>query len=137
MNSGVQDALAAACRLAALIKVYGGPHLIPSYEAEQRTMVIKRMSCCDSHIQTHSPRYKTHSENPQLTFAKTEEGKACRREIAKHLQTAGPETIDHGMELDVRYRSAVIYQDDSQEPPWEFRRYHHLRNQGHVRQHCS
>jgi hypothetical protein len=123
MNSGVEDAFAVAWRLAAVIKGYGGAHLLQSYEAEQRPTMIKRMERCDRHVNTHVPRYTWHQEDPGLVMAQTEEGKQFREKIADNLQEEGPETIDRGIELDARYRSPVIYQDDSQEPVWEFRRY--------------
>jgi hypothetical protein len=123
MNSGVEDAFAIAWRLAAVLKGYGGKHLLESYEAEQRPTMIKRMERCDRHVQTHSPRYAWHQEDPSLVMAQTEEGKQFRNKIADNLQEQGPETIDRGIELDARYKSAVIYRDDSQEPSWEFRRY--------------
>jgi hypothetical protein len=123
MNSGVEDAFAIAWRLAAVLRGYGGEHLLESYEAEQRPNMIKRMERCDTHVQTHGPRYAWHHESPDLVMAQTEEGKQFREKIADNLEQQGPETIDRGVELDARYRSAVIYQDDSQEPSWEFRRY--------------
>ena len=123
MNSSVEDAFAIAWRLAAVLRGYGGERLLESYEAEQRPIMIKRMERCDRHVRTHGPRYAWHQENPSLVLTQTEEGKQFRKKIADNLQEQGPETIDRGIELDVRYRSAVIYQDDSQEPSWEFRRY--------------
>lgn len=123
MNSGIEDAFAIAWRLVAVVKGYGGEHLLQSYEAEQRPTMIKRLERCDRHVHTHVPRFTWHRENPGLVMAQTEEGKQFRQKIADNLQEEGPETIDRGMELDARYESAVIYQDGSKEPAWEFRRY--------------
>jgi FAD-dependent monooxygenase len=123
MNTGVEDALAAAWRLAAIVKGYGGKHLLPSYEVEQRAIMIKRLERCDTHVQAHVPRYTWHAENPSLVMAETKEGEKFRQKIADNLQESGSECMDRGIELDARFKSQVIYQDNTEEPSWEFKKY--------------
>ena len=123
MNTGAEDALGVAWRLAAMIKGYGGEYLLSSYEAEQRPIMSKRMERCDHWINSEGPRYQTYFENPHLTLEKSVEGDAHRQKIVSVLESRGPECADRGTELDARYRSAVIYQDDSEEPVWEYQKY--------------
>jgi hypothetical protein len=118
MNTGAEDALGAAWRLAAMVKGYGGSHLLPSYEVEQRPIMSKRLMRCDHWIHSEGPRYDIFFGNPELTSANTEEGHQHRESLKDVLVGRGPECKDRGTELDARYRSVVIFQDDSKELEW-------------------
>ncbi|KAK9482716.1 2,4-dichlorophenol 6-monooxygenase [Lipomyces starkeyi] len=126
MNTGLEDALAVSWRLAALFKGYGGPHLLGSYEEEQRPIMISRLERCNRHVMEHIPRYQWYAENgPELLMAETEEGEKFRKQITDFLDESGSECTDRGIELDSRYKSAVIFQDidDTPEPPWNVKQY--------------
>ena len=82
MNSGLEDALALSWRLSAIIKGYGGPHLIPSYEAEQRPTMITRLERCNCHVGEHGPRYQLFAEQGlEILMAKDEKGDQLRKQI--------------------------------------------------------
>ena len=52
------------------------------------------------------------------------EGDGLRKKIRDQLDASGSECEDRGIELDSRYRSAVIFGDDGEkEPEWGFKRY--------------
>jgi hypothetical protein len=124
MNSGLEDALAVSWRLSAVLKGYGGPHLIPSYEAEQRPIMIKRLERCNHHVGEHVPRYQWFGEQaPEVLMAENEKGEQLRKQIKDALDESGSEVLDRGIELDSRYKSAVIYQDETKEPDWTFKEY--------------
>ncbi|KAK9246522.1 2,4-dichlorophenol 6-monooxygenase [Lipomyces tetrasporus] len=126
MNSGLEDALAVAWRLSALTKGYGGPHLLQSYEDEQRPTMIRRLERCNRHVMEHVPRYQWYAEKgPELLIAETQEGAQFRKQIADFLDVSGSECTDRGIELDSRYKSGVIFQDvcATAEPEWDFKRY--------------
>ena len=124
MNSGIEDALAVSWRLSAVLKGYGGPHLLPSYEAELRPVMITRLERCNYHVGEHIPRYQWFgASGPDTLMAKNEQGDQLRKQIKDQLQTSGSECLDRGIELDSRYKSAVIFQDGSKEPEWEFKKY--------------
>ena len=124
MNSGIEDALAVSWRLSAVLKGYGGPHLIPSYEAEQRPVMITRLERCNHHVGEHIPRYQWFGENgPEVIMAENEKGEQLRRQIKDQLEASGSECLDRGIELDSRYKSGIIFQDGTKEPEWEFKKY--------------
>ena len=124
MNSGLEDALAVSWRLSAVLKGYGGPLLLPSYEAEQRPTMITRLERCNHHANEHSPRYQWFAEQgPQVMMAENEKGDQLRKQIKDQLDASGSEILDRGIELDSRYKSAVIYQDGTKEPEWTFKKY--------------
>jgi hypothetical protein len=124
MNSGIEDAIAVSWRLSAVLKGYGGPHLIPSYEAEQRPVMITRLERCNHHVGEHIPRYQWFGENgPDVLMAENEKGEQLRKRIKDQLEASGSECLDRGIELDSRYKSAVIYQDGTKEPGWGFKKY--------------
>ena len=124
MNSGLEDALAVSWRLSAILKGYGGPHLIPSYEAEQRPTMITRLERCNHHVCEHGPRYQWFAEQgPEILMAEDEKGNQLRKQIKDQLDNSGSEILDRGIELDSRYKSAVIYQDGMEEPEWAFKKY--------------
>lgn len=50
MNSSVKDDLAISWRLAVILKGYGRPHLLASYEDEQRSTMVDRLERCRRHI---------------------------------------------------------------------------------------
>jgi hypothetical protein len=126
MNSGVEDALAVSWRLSAILKGYGGPLLLESYEAEQRPIMISRLERCSHHFLEHGPRYQLYAEKgPELMMSQSKEGENFRDVIKEQLDASGSECLDRGIELDSRYRSAVIYgaEKDEEEPAWELKRY--------------
>jgi hypothetical protein len=124
MNSGIEDALAVSWRLSAILKGYGGPHLIPSYEAEQRPIMITRLERCNHHVAEHIPRYQWFDENgPEVLMSENEQGEQLRKQIKNQLEASGSECLDRGIELDSRYKSAVIFQDGTTEPEWSFKKY--------------
>ena len=127
MNSGLEDALAVSWRLSALIKGYGGPHLLSSYEDEQRPIMLRRLQRCNHHVGEHLPRYQIYGEKgPEVLLSETDDGIAMRNEIKDYLDKSGSECLDRGIELDVRYKSAVICHDengDAKEPAWDMKKY--------------
>jgi hypothetical protein len=108
-----------AWRFSALVKGYGGKHLLASYEDEQRQTMIKRLEHCNRHVEEHNPRYGDLATNgPELFMAETAQGDASRKEISDFLDLSGSECLDRGIELNARYKSAVIFKDPTEEPAW-------------------
>lgn len=124
MNSGMEDALAVAWRLAAIHKGYGGKFLLQSYEDEQRPTMIRRLERCSRHVAEHFPRFQWYAENGPETLMSVE-GEGLRQKIKEQLDASGTECNDRGIELDSRYRSAVIFgpEESDKEPEWDVRRY--------------
>lgn len=127
MNSGLEDALAVSWRLSALIKGYGGSYLLPSYEDEQRPIMLRRLQRCNHHVGEHIPRYQLYDEEgPEVLMSEAEDGNAMRKEIKQYLDKSGSECLDRGVEVDTRYKSSVIFQDEDgeeREPEWDMKKY--------------
>lgn len=126
MNTGMEDALAVAWRLAALHRGYGGELLMQSYEDEHRPIMIRRLERCSRHVAEHFPRFQWTAESgPEVLMSASREGEALRMKIKEQLNASGTECNDRGIELDSRYRSAVIFgpEDGDIEPEWDVKRY--------------
>ena len=123
MNSGVVDAFDLGWRLAALLKGYGGDLLLRSYDLERRPMMIKALERSHRHAMEHVKLHAMLPADRTVVEQDTPEAEALRRQIRDFLTASGPDTIDRGIEFDLRYHSPVIYQDGSSEREWAPRRY--------------
>ena len=121
----MEDALHIAWRLSALTKGYGGPHLLRSYDTEQRPTMLQRVERCFQHFNVPAPFRDAFTEHGALMGAHNEQGKAIRAVVKAHLDSVGSEVLDYGIELDARYKSPVIYltSADGPEPAWEVKTY--------------
>jgi FAD-dependent monooxygenase len=134
MNSGVEDAISLAWRLSALYKGIGGSNLVTSYTHERRPNMMLRLERCAAHIGKFTPmimRTMT-APNTDIFLEESEEGEKARAEIAWHLDSVGPENIDRGVELDLRYlNSEIIVSDGTREPRFDNMRYTPSTRPGH------
>lgn len=125
MNSGVEDALHMAWRLSALVRGYGGPHLLQSYDSEQRPVMLRRLERCFQHFKVPAPFQKAFADHGVAMGADDETGRAVRAAIKTHLESIGSEVLDYGIELDSRYKSPIIHLTaaDGFEPAWNHKTY--------------
>lgn len=126
MNSGVVDAVDLGWRLAAIIKGYGGEPLLQAYGDERRPMMIRALQRSHRHVLEHV-RLGDLYQNlwPSLTgkSPKAEQQKALEA-VKDFITISGPETLDRGIELDLRYdHSPFIYPDDTPHIAWDVKRY--------------
>ncbi|KAF4624238.1 hypothetical protein G7Y89_g13935 [Cudoniella acicularis] len=130
LNTGVEDALALSWRLSAILKGYGGPHLLPSYESEQRSTMMHRLAHLYEHAQAQAqrpelPLWETHGQSEFIANAVG--GEALRTYVKEQLDEAGSEHQERGVELDTRFKSAIIYKplpsSDILPPPWNPKKY--------------
>ena len=125
MNSGAIDALDLGWRLAAVTKGYGGPLLLRAYNLERRRMMIRALERSLRHLLEHVKLSEIYAHNAPLLEANTPAGENIRLQIRQFIDASGPDTMDHGIELDLRYgdSSPVIYHDGSPEHKWDVKRY--------------
>ncbi|KAJ5934449.1 hypothetical protein N7466_003996 [Penicillium verhagenii] len=126
MNSGVIDAVDLGWRLAAVIKGYGGDALLKAYGVERRPMMIRALQRSHRHVLEHvklGALYNQHLDS--LTGNSSEAERKHALEVVKnYITTSGPETLDRGIELDLRYdHSPFIYPDGTPPVPWEVGKY--------------
>jgi 2-polyprenyl-6-methoxyphenol hydroxylase-like FAD-dependent oxidoreductase len=107
MNTGIGDAVDAAWKIAALVKGFGGPALLDSYEAERRPVGLRNLQTSHRHLGVHLK-----------AGALLREG-APPQAVAAFLEAERGENEYAGIELGYRYNdSPVVCHEDAPEPPW-------------------
>ncbi len=120
MNTGLGDAVNLGWKLAAAVRGWGGPHLLPSYEAERRPVGERNRNACVENVMVIL-RYRELAGQP-LADEDSDEGRTHREHVAQFLAANDAENISLGIELDVRYEtSPVVAPDGSPAPPWDRR----------------
>ncbi|CEJ62861.1 hypothetical protein PMG11_11346 [Penicillium brasilianum] len=126
MNSGVVDAIDLGWRLASILKGYGGEALLKAYSDERRPMMIRALQRSHRHVLEHVILGDLYN---QLHDSLTSSSSAADLNhavalIKSYITTSGPETLDRGIELDLRYDySPFIYPDGTSPGPWDVKSY--------------
>lgn len=104
-----------------MLRGYGGAHLLSSYEGEMKPIIVRRLQISQSHVLQSMAAMQLVTANPHLMDADTQEGNNYRKKVAERLDSQGSMHADHGVELDSRYKSAIIFQDlgDAGEPKFD------------------
>lgn len=127
MNSGIVDAVDLGWRLAAVIKGYGGKALLQAYGDERRPMMIRALQRSHRHVLEHivlDDIYKENWESLTATLSGGGNNAQAFTLIENYITQSGPETLDRGIELDLRYDySPIIYSDGTIPIPWEPKKY--------------
>ncbi|RAL10719.1 FAD/NAD(P)-binding domain-containing protein [Aspergillus homomorphus CBS 101889] len=129
LNSGLADAFDLAWRLAALTQSptpYGGPLLLQSYTLDRRPCMIRALSRSHRHLVEHLKLAAMFPRPVGLLERQDTEAVALRTKIREFLEMSGPETLDRGVEMDLRYYSFGVWGDEdiyNDEGPWEAERY--------------
>ncbi|MFE0153503.1 FAD-dependent monooxygenase [Nonomuraea sp. NPDC059007] len=112
MNSGIADAVDAAWKITALVKGFGGPGLLDSYEDERRPVGLRNMHTSHRHLGVHLRAGGLLRDGTPLP------------KIASFLKAERGENEYTGVELGYRYdASGIVCHDDAPEPEWTPRRY--------------
>lgn len=122
MNFGVEEAVNLGFKLAAAVKGYGGPFLLPSYANERRPAMIRALERSDELMHMHRVWFAMLSESRGLMNEDSEAGQTTRQRladfIAEHESSASRENL--GIEIGSRYSGPTIYRDvcSMAEPAW-------------------
>ncbi|MGW3655169.1 FAD-dependent monooxygenase [Streptomyces sp. NPDC005151] len=112
MNTGIGDAIDAAWKTAALVKGFGGPALLDSYQAERHPVGLRNMHTSHRHLGVHLKAGTLLREGAPLDV------------VASHLDAERGENEYRGIELGYRYSdSPVICHEDAPAPLWSPREY--------------
>ncbi|KAI1619264.1 FAD binding domain-containing protein [Exophiala viscosa] len=126
MNMGLGDAYDIGWKLAAVIKGYGGPHLLESYGNERRPVALRNVERSGQHQSVHW-EYCTWTKNAgeEVILSQNEAGKQLKQRIRDYVYEHDGENKDHGIEMGYRHRtSPVIFRNDGEsEPEWTVRSY--------------
>jgi len=112
MNTGVDEAVNLAWKLAACVNGWAGPHLLASYEADRRPIAARNQAFARGFAESIG----TFAVDPAAE-QQTAEGEAERQRLGAHLADHGRrEFVIPGIVLGVRYEdSAIIWPDET--PP--------------------
>jgi 2-polyprenyl-6-methoxyphenol hydroxylase-like FAD-dependent oxidoreductase len=133
VNTGIDDAVNLAWKVAAMLQGWGGPHLLASYEADRRPIGLRNLAFSKALADGIGAMPAT----PNLE-ATTPEGAAARAAQAPHLCEYGRhEFIIPGTFLGVVYEgSPIIVPDGTPAPPDDQHRYVPVARPGSRAPHC-
>jgi 2-polyprenyl-6-methoxyphenol hydroxylase-like FAD-dependent oxidoreductase len=118
MNTGMDDASNLSWKLAALVQGWGGPGLLPSYEAERKPI---------AHRNTTAARElnKQLAAMPDISAVaeNTAEGEAQRNAARAHTSTLAEEYASIGVQLGARYDGSPIIAGDGAAPTDDYLNY--------------
>lgn len=126
MNTAVGDSFDLGWKLAALVKGYGGPNLITSYEAERLPVAKRNIARSGDHMNVHfTYAMRNMQAGPQAVLAHDAAGQALRDTMLDEVTANDGENKDHGIELGYRYNGSPIVVKDSEvpEPQWSVKQY--------------
>jgi len=114
MNTGIQDAVDLAWKLAAVLAGWGGCYLLKSYEIERRPVGIRNVTEAGGNL----GRMVMPKADPQV-FAAGPQGDAPRAEFGRRYTNAmRREWFSTGIHLGYRYEhSPIVVPDGTPEPP--------------------
>ena len=120
MNTGLGDAFNLGWKLAAMLHGWGGPNLLPSYEAERRPVGERSRNAA---LENMGVILQYHGMvNQDLIAESTPEAAAHRAEVADFLTANDAENLSLGIELDVRLDdSPIVCAPHTEAPPWNRR----------------
>ncbi len=114
MNTGIQDAVDLSWKLEAVLRGWGGPHLLQSYEIERRPIGIRNITEAGGNLQ----RMVAPKTDPIL-FEAGAEADAARARFGRAYSIAmSREWFTTGIHLGQRYEhSPIVVPDGTPEPP--------------------
>jgi 2-polyprenyl-6-methoxyphenol hydroxylase-like FAD-dependent oxidoreductase len=112
VNTGVDDAVNLAWKLAALVQGWGGPRLLASYEAERRPIALRNTTAAKA-LASNVGAVPVEPQIEQDSAA----GDAARRLASEYLAGFGREFSSLGVQLGARYDGSPIVVGDGSSPP--------------------
>jgi 2-polyprenyl-6-methoxyphenol hydroxylase-like FAD-dependent oxidoreductase len=112
MNTGVDDAVNLAWKLAALVQGWGGPRLIGSYESERRPTALRNTGAA-KRLARNVGAVPVGDDIEKHSDA----GEAARNAASTFLASFGQEFGSLGIQLGARYDGSPIVVSDGMAPP--------------------
>jgi 2-polyprenyl-6-methoxyphenol hydroxylase-like FAD-dependent oxidoreductase len=112
LNTGIDDAVNLAWKLAGALQGWGGPKLVPSFETERRPIAFRNTAAGKqlAHSVAAVPIGEAINEASPA-------GEAARREAAGVLSAFGEEFASLGVQLGARYDGSPLIASDDTAPP--------------------
>jgi hypothetical protein len=136
MNMGIQDAVDLSWKLEAMLRGWGGPHLLGSYEIERRPVAIRNVREASGNLKRMlQPRA---AKPPPEAFVPGAAGDKPRAEFGRaYTEMMKREWFSIGIHLGYRYEgSPIIVPDGTPEPPDEVMDYAPTARPGHRAPHA-
>jgi len=111
MNTGIDDAANLGWKLAAMVQGWGGPQLLPSYEAERRPIAFRNTGASKALARNVGAT----PVRPEIGEASAA-GEAARRDAGQYLSGGGVEFASLGVQLGARYDASPIVIHDTAPP---------------------
>jgi 2-polyprenyl-6-methoxyphenol hydroxylase-like FAD-dependent oxidoreductase len=122
MNTGIGDAADVAWKLAAVLKGFGGPGLIASYEQERRPVGLRNRQASAGHNKVRGEIAAMYDDNLDRSDSN---GEFARRAAAKAIATLGnAENESRGIEFGYVYAGSPIVAEEAAEVSASFVDYH-------------
>jgi 2-polyprenyl-6-methoxyphenol hydroxylase-like FAD-dependent oxidoreductase len=112
MNTGVDDAVNLAWKIAAMVSGWGGPNLLASYEIERRPIALRNTGMAK---ELSRGMGKVSVDDGLLQDSAA--GDASRAALGKRLELSREEFASIGIQLGARYDDSPIIASDGAAPP--------------------
>ena len=124
MNTGMQDAVDLGWKLDAVLKGWGGPNLLATYEIERKPVAVRNIKASTDNLERMLAPRTTHKPPPEV-FQPGPAGDAARKEYGEwYTELMRHEWFMNGYHLGYRYdNSPIVVPDGTPAPPLEGQTY--------------
>jgi 2-polyprenyl-6-methoxyphenol hydroxylase-like FAD-dependent oxidoreductase len=124
MNTGIQDAVDLSWKLDAVLKGWGGPNLLRTYEIERKPVAIRNVSASTANL-GRMLSTRDRKPPPPEVFEPGPKGDAARKEYGDwYTEQMRHEWFMNGYHLGYRYDdSPIVWADGTPVPPLESQTY--------------
>jgi 2-polyprenyl-6-methoxyphenol hydroxylase-like FAD-dependent oxidoreductase len=118
MNTGMQDAVDLGWKLDAMLKGWGGPNLLASYEIERKPVAVRNIKASTDNLERMLAPRTTHKPPPEV-FQPGPEGDIARKKYGDwYTELMRHEWFMNGYHLGYRYDdSPIVVPDGTPAPP--------------------
>ena len=131
MNTGIQDIVDLGWKLDAVLKGWGGPHLLETYGIERRPVAVRNVSASTANLKRMLEPRNTRKPPPEM-FEPGPAGDAARKDYGEwYTEQMRHEWFMNGYHLGYRYDdSPIVVPDGTPAPPLETQTYTQIARPG-------
>ena len=131
MNTGMQDAVDLGWKLDAVLKGWGGPNLLATYEIERKPVAVRNIKASTDNLERMLAPRTTHKPPPEV-FEPGPAGDAARKKYGEwYTELMRHEWFMNGYHLGYRYDdSPIVWPDGTPAPPLEGQTYTQMARPG-------
>jgi 2-polyprenyl-6-methoxyphenol hydroxylase-like FAD-dependent oxidoreductase len=131
MNTGMQDAVDLGWKLDAVLKGWGGPNLLATYEIERKPVAVRNIKASTDNLERMLAPRTTHKPTPEM-FEPGPAGDAARKQYGEwYTELMRHEWFMNGYHLGYRYDdSPIVWPDGTPAPPLQGQTYAQMARPG-------